>query len=173
MAKKLVAKFRVGFREEADRIYAPNCGNGYEMTYKPIMKEDGECDIIEDTKVNFYEMIQSHRAGTDLMTMIARYEHGDIDALNRTHGAFADMTMAPSSLIDFYNKLNDADTLFHRLPVEVQQKFDNNALKFWSQIDTGKVADVINEYNIGKSVSKQIDPNVVENLTPKDGDVNV
>lgn len=164
MAEKILrAKFRTGFRTN-DRIYAPT-GDGFETTYKPIIDSDGNCDVVPDTKINFYEMIQSHKDGTDLHTMIARYENGDVNALNQTHGMFADMTTAPTSLIDFYNRLHDADIVFHKLPVEIQQKFDNNALKFWAQIDTGAVANAITEYNIGKSEKKKISSEVITGLS--------
>lgn len=179
--KALVAKFRTGFRT-GERKFSPT-GNGYETTYKPVIDDDGNCDVVVDTKVNFYQMIQEHRAGTDLKTMIARYEHGDINALNRTQGMFADLTTAPTSLIDFYNRINDADTVFHRLPIEVQNEFDNNSMKFWQQIDSGRVLEVLTKYNHGKSEKRKISTDVINSLagsgtptpTPdtKDGELNV
>lgn len=178
--KKLLPKFRTGFRTEEDRKFSVS-GTGFEVTFRPVMNDDGECDVVVDSKIDFYAMIQSHKDGTDLHTMIARYENGDVNALNRTNGMFADLTTAPKSLIDFHNKITSAEEVFHRLPLDIQREFDNNALKFWSQIDTGKVADVITKYNFGKSEKKKISTEVIQNLggagapvapvvdTPKDG----
>ena len=153
-------------------ITPSECGSAYTMTYKAIIDKDGKHQVIEDTKVNTYEKIQSHQASTDLHYLLQRYRQGDVDALNQCQGIYGDFSNAPRTLADYFAMQSEAQNTFLKLPTELREEFNNNPLEFLNLYGTEEFSKRVASYNskVTKPQAKAPMPSVVDKVVEK-GDV--
>lgn len=96
---------------------------------------DGSLELIEDGIDNIYDDIQSYAQSCDLKYLMARYENGEVDVLNRVEGFYGDISGLPSSYAEIVNKVRSAEDFFMTLPVDVREAFGFDFNKFISEID--------------------------------------
>lgn len=147
-------------------------GSEYTMTYKAIIDKDGKHQVIEDTKVNSYEKIQSHQASTDLHYLLQRYRQGDVEALNKCEGIYGDFSNAPRTLADYFEMQSEAQNTFLKLPTELREEFNNNPLEFLNLYGTVEFSKRVSNYNakVTKPEDKAPLPPIVDKVLEK-GDV--
>lgn len=83
----------------------------------------------EDT----YALIQEAAPACDINAIVDRYASGDLNAvaaMNKVQGVFADVTTAPSTLMEAQNSIIKARRIFDSLSAAKRQQFDNSFDKF-------------------------------------------
>ncbi len=125
----------MSFRNQFERIRVfSNSGCSSVITYKPIYTDKGSLDLVESGKINVYEQIQSFKSSCDLKTILARFENGDVSALNQRLPYFGDFSEMPESLAGFLQLYADAEGYFATLDPDLRSKFNNSASEFFAQI---------------------------------------
>lgn len=136
------------FRDQYDNSFFPDytCHGRVE---KPTYTANEDGLPVESGTVNIYDEIQSHRESVELSTLLQRYAQGDVTALNKIEGVYADVVDMPSTYSELFERVRDAENSFNALPEDVRALFDNSPVSFWQSIGTPEFAD-----KIGKLDSK-------------------
>lgn len=132
---------------------AANPGSPVKVLYSGKYDVNGRVVLEEKGKENLYDYIQSFRDSVDLNVILARFTNGDVEALNKAQGFYADVTDFPKNMADALNRINQAEELFKALPLETRQKFDCSFEQFLSQSGT---EDWLSK--MGFEISKPVDP---------------
>ena len=90
-------------------------GDGYVSEF--ALDENGE--LVEIGKHSLYDEIQTHKDECTLETLLARALNGDPNALNQRQGVFADITNAPTSLVEVSRHLDDVNELKKQVPSDI------------------------------------------------------
>ena len=90
-------------------------GDGYVSEF--ALDENG--DLVETGKHSLYDEIQSHKDECTLETLLSRALNGDPNALNQRQGVFADITNAPTSLVEASRHLDDVNELKKQVPSDI------------------------------------------------------
>lgn len=108
------------------------CQSGSELkpVYHTKILKDGNLELVVTGYENIQDKIDAERLGVELSTLIARYENGDLLALNTRSGFYADATKFPASLIDAMNIVQDAQTEFDKLPVDLKKSYGSDWRKW-------------------------------------------
>lgn len=128
--------------DDDSRVYSES-GSPEAIKYSSRYAKDGSIEVYEVGKKNTQEYIESWADSCDLNKMIARYMAGDETALNRVKGEFLDLTSMPTSFADMFNLVRDAEDNFAALPVEVKEKFNNNAVEYYMQYGSDSFVEKI------------------------------
>lgn len=147
------------FRNQYDNRGDCDCtchGRCEKPTY--TVNEDGL--PVETGTINLYDEIQSHRQSVELSTLLQRYAQGDVTALNKIQGVYADVVDMPSTYSELFNRVRDAENSFNALPDDVRALFDNSPVSFWQSIGTPEFATKIAELDAKakKNSSNSSDP---------------
>lgn len=115
---------------------AANSGSPVKVLYRGKYDANG-CVVLEKKgEENLYDYIQSFRDSVDLNVILARFSNGDVEALNKAQGFYADVTDFPKNMADALNRINQAEEIFKALPLEIRQKFDCSFEQFLAQSGT-------------------------------------
>lgn len=109
-------------------------GSAYKDILAPIVKENGEIDLIVKGKTCIYDEIQSYKDSCDVNKLIERYRRGDTSALQARAVQFIDATQFPETYAEMLNTVIQAENFFSELPVDIKKQFDNNYYKFIASI---------------------------------------
>lgn len=115
---------------------AANAGSPVKVLYGGKYDANGRVVLEKKGEENLYDFIQSFRDSVDLNVILARFSNGDVDALNKAQGFYADVTEFPKNMADALNRINQAEEMFKALPLETRQKFDCSFEQFLSQSGT-------------------------------------
>lgn len=110
---------------------------------KPTYTANEDGLPVESGTVNIYDEIQSHRQSVELSTLLQRYAQGDVTALNKIQGVYADVVDMPSTYSELFERVRDAENSFNALPDDVRALFDNSPVSFWQSIGTPEFASKI------------------------------
>lgn len=110
-------------------------GSPTKEAYAPVIKDDGSFELEVVGKINVYDEIQSHADSCDINIILERYARGDVTALSRRQGLFADLSEMPRTYAEMLNVVIKAQAEFEALPANVKEKFDNDVNKFISRMD--------------------------------------
>lgn len=116
----------------------------------PIFEErfvDGVRTLVETGRQPLNEFVQASLEDTKIYNIISRYQRGDESALNKVVGQYMDVVGMPTNLAEAQNALINIERNFNKLPAELKEKFNNNVNEFVQVVSTGKLADVMNEFN--------------------------
>lgn len=111
-------------------------GSGERDLYSSRIAEDGTVELVKCGTDNLYASIQSHKDSCDIHVLLARYANGDVNALSRVQGVFADITEMPKTYAELLNAVMRGEELFNSLPVEIRAKFDHSLEKFMVSMDS-------------------------------------
>lgn len=100
-----------------DDIAFEACPTGDGLVSEFALDENGE--LVETGKHSLYDEIQSHKDECTLETLLSRALNGDSNALNQRQGVYADITNAPSSLVDASRHLDDVNELKKQVPSDI------------------------------------------------------
>lgn len=110
-----------------------NHGDPIHIIYSPIVNSDGSIELVESGKENTDDIIQSYLPNCEMSQVIDRINNGEIGLLNQRQGMYGDFTDMPKTYAEMLQLQIDSQIMFDRLPVEIKQKFDNDANKFFVQ----------------------------------------
>lgn len=105
-------------------------GTNLKQLYSPVLQDDGTIVLVPGGKIDTDEAINIEAEQCSLENILSRYANGDLDALNRFEGIYADVSDFPKTYAELLQHAINAENGFHRLPVDVQKKFDNNWRKW-------------------------------------------
>lgn len=132
---------------------AANPGSPVKVLYRGMYDANGRVVLEKKGEENLYDYIQSFRDSVDLNVILARFSNGDLEALNKAQGFYADVTDFPKNMADALNRINQAEELFKALPLEIRQKFDCSFEQFLAQSGT---ADWL--IKMGFETSAEVEP---------------
>lgn len=115
--------------------FISNGGQRERILYQPKFDENGVMDLVQSGKEDLYDFIQSHAESVDIHVILARFQNGDIDALSRVQGAYGDFTNMPTSYAELLNRVNEGQSFFNSLPVDIRAKFNHNFAEFMAGMD--------------------------------------
>lgn len=115
---------------------AANPGSPVKVLYGGKYDANGRVVLEKKGEENLYDYIQSFRDSVDLNVILARFSNGDVEALNKAQGFYADVTDFPKNMADALNRINQAEEMFKALPLETRQKFDCSFEQFLAQSGT-------------------------------------
>lgn len=150
-----------------NRIFA-NQGSPVKVLYGGKYDANGRVVLEKKGEENLYDYIQSFRDSVDLNVILARFTNGDVEALNKSQGFYADVTDFPKNMADALNRINQAEEMFKSLPLETRQKFDCSFEQFLAQSGTEDWLSKMG-FEAGKPVetetqTPQVDPAAVKEL---------
>lgn len=132
-------------------------GSRFQDIYYPVIdKETGHIELEKDElqRKNIYEEIQSHKDSVDLKKIVERYRAGDVSALQRVQGFFADITAVPKNVFEYMEmqeKINDG---FNRLPADVKERFDNSVWNYMLTAESDPV-EWFNRHNMSAPAAEE------------------
>lgn len=150
-----------------DRIIA-NAGSPVKVLYRGKYDANGRVVLEKSGEENLYDYIQSFRDSVDLNVVLARFANGEVDALSKAQGFYADVTDFPPNLADALNRINQAEEMFKALPLETRQKFDCSFEQFLAQAGTEdwftKMGFAVTDSSVSEPAPDKVEPDVVEEI---------
>lgn len=125
--------FENQFRDH--RRFLTNSGSREKITYQARYNEKGQIILEEKGREDLYGYIQSFKDSVDIHVLLARFKNGDVEALNKVQGFYADITGMPTTFADALNVVHDAETFFASLPIEKRAEFHHNFAEFLAACD--------------------------------------
>lgn len=107
-------------------------GDPKRQLYKAEVARDGSVKLIEAGFQDTDQFIESFRESTELKTLIARYEAGDMTALNPNVTFFADVSELPDNLQEAFEVFKIAQNAFDYVSPQVKEAYGNDFLA-WIQ----------------------------------------
>lgn len=128
-----------------DVVYC-DAGSELKPEYHGKINKKGQIELELIGMQNIQDKIEAERPGTELSVLIARYENGDLLALNSNPGFYADLTKFPGSVIDAMNLVRDAQLEFEKLPADIKTKFGSDWRVWLAQSDSKDWVEVMKKY---------------------------
>ena len=118
---------------------------GTPIRYLYGTKLDKEKNLIIEKKgqENFYSYINSFADSVDINVLLARFSNGDKEALLQRAGHFLDVSQVPTNINEFMDYQRNMQAYFDTLPIQVKKQYDNNVLKFMSQVNEPNWIDIL------------------------------
>lgn len=117
------------------RFYT-NAGSPVKIKKIAKIEKDGMINLIDGEKTDFQAYIDSFRDQTDIETIITRFQNGDVAALSKAQGFYADVSDMPKSYSEVLNMVNEGQAAFDKLPTDVKQKFGSDFNVWFSTMGT-------------------------------------
>ncbi len=138
----MLMKFRNQFTNDSD-VFVSNPGSKIVADYGLVPAEDGSIAVGVVGEKNLDAIIQSNKDTGNVALLLAKYNAGDEEALNRVRGVFGDFRNMPTTYAEMVSRLNECRSVFESLPVEIKEQFDNNPDVFWSEYGTERFNNII------------------------------
>lgn len=146
---------RVYDEKKAKRI--SHC-SGSRFKRERVLKDTNGLLQLEDCgKSDLYVYIQSHKDSVDINKILERYRSGDLSALDHVRGQYLDISEAPRTLAEMYSFIQNCQSFFNGLPLEVRQEYDFNPAAFVADIGSDRFVKLMK----GDSSSGSVSPAVV------------
>lgn len=121
----------------SEKEYFTNPGSPIKIKYAPKVLPDGTIELVEDGVENLQEYIDSFRDSSEISAVVARFVNtGDPTVFDVRKGVYGDFTQFPKTYAEALQLKIDADRMYNALPVDVKEKFDNDANKFFAMSGT-------------------------------------
>lgn len=160
----MVMKFRNQFTNDSD-VFVSNPGSKIVAEYGLVTAEDGSSSVGVVGEKNLDAIIQSNKDTGNVALLVAKYNAGDTEALNRVKGVFGDFRNMPTTYAEMVSRLNECRSVFEALPVDIKEQFDNNPDVFWSEYGTERFNNIV----VGGT--EQSADNKSDNIVSGDSDV--
>lgn len=115
--------------------FRANSGSREKVLYAPQIAKDGTYELVESGRDDLYAAIQSHAESVDIHVILDRYARGDLGALSRVQGVYADVTGVPGTYAEMLNLVVAGEAQFNSLPLETRAKFDHSYAKWVAAMD--------------------------------------
>ena len=139
-------KFRSIYSNDSSD-FRSNPGQHIVDEYGLVTSDDGVTSVGVVGQKNLDAIIQSNRDNGNIALLVARYNAGDTDALNKVKGVFGDFRNMPTTYAEMVSRLNECRVVFEGLPIEIKEQFDNNPDVFWSEFGSDKFNKVFEGFN--------------------------
>ena len=103
-------------------------GDETEPIYSPKIVADGRIELEVTGKRDIQQEIDSWREHTDMSYILRQMAAGQYEP--KYIGSYGDFTNMPETMAEAMQLMLDAENAFHELPIETQNKFDNNYRKW-------------------------------------------
>lgn len=118
-----------------DHLVIYNVAGDKEKIEYQLRIVDDEEQLVPVGKKDWYGYIQSHKDSVDIHKILERCALiDDYSMLNRVPTTFMDVTDMPKNLAEAFSMVKDAENYFNLMPTTIKEKYDNNYLKFISDI---------------------------------------
>lgn len=125
--------------------------------------KDGEYVWVDDKSINLYERIQAEAETVDLQNIIARFESGDKDALQRVDTLYFDTVNIPQNYAQMFEEVENMKHIFSTMPTAIKERFQNNPAQFWKKTGTPEFDAILNDWRSYElSKMQAIDTNPVK-----------
>ncbi len=138
----MVMKFRNQFTADSN-AFVSNSGSKIVAEYGLVTAEDGSTSVGVVGEKNLDAIIQSNKDTGNVALLVAKYNAGDEEALNKVKGVYGDFRNMPTTYAEMVSRLNECRTLFEALPVDIKEQFDNNPDVFWSEYGTERFNNIV------------------------------
>lgn len=118
-------------------------GSRYKTEYSAKYDENGVLVLEEVGKTDLYEYIQSFAESCDINMIMARYQAGDTDVLQRVQGFYFDVSNVPDNMPELLNKLNHAETEFNKMPADFKELYGNDFARFICTFDPDQLSQLV------------------------------
>lgn len=125
-------------------ICAP-CGVGFAPKYEERIV-DGVLDLVKTGIRDVHTFLQQSKDVCEIYNILDRFSKGDISAIQRVKGYYADVTALPKSLIEVHNFMKTLDSHFDELPAEVKEKFGNSSHQFMKSVENGEFQKILGQF---------------------------
>lgn len=133
-------RFRTAYDHDDGREFVSLSGDGTMAVFKRQFTPDRKHKrAFEVSRTNLYEYIQKASEGVDVKSLVMRYLSGDTGALGSSSPNFADLTDAPTDLLDAQLRLVRARELFDGLSLDDKKFFGNNFNTFLEAASSGEI----------------------------------
>lgn len=133
-------KFRTAYDHNDGREFVSMAGDGTQAVFKRQFTPDRKHKrAIEVSRTNLYEYIQKSSEGVDVKSLVMRYLSGDTGALGASAPNYADLTDAPTDLLDAQLRIVRARELFDQLSLDDKKVFGNNFNSFLEAASSGEL----------------------------------
>ena len=134
--------FRNQYTEHDRFLTTP--GDTVKKVYSPRWLENGTIELVETGSINIYDEIQSHKDSVDVNVLLAKYaKTGDLKILNKATTQFMDVAGVPTTIVGFYNLVEEGRRLYDGLPVDEKSKYNNSFENFIFQYGRLPKADPV------------------------------
>ena len=134
--------FRNQFTNDSD-VFISTPGEKIVAEYGLITDEDGSTSVGVVGEKNLDVIIQSNKDTGNVALLVAKYNAGDTEALNRVKGVYGDFRNMPTTYAQMVSRLNECRQLFESLPVDIKEQFDNNPDVFWSEYGSERFNNIV------------------------------
>lgn len=138
----MVMKFRNQFTNDSN-VFVSNPGAKIVADYGLITSDDGVTTVGVVGEKNLDAIIQSNKDTGNVALLVAKYNSGDDEALNRVKGVYGDFRNMPTTYAEMVSRLNECRAVFEALPVDIKEQFDNNPDVFWSEYGTERFNNIV------------------------------
>lgn len=135
-------KFRSQFTADS-HVFTSNPGAKIVADYGLVTADDGSTTVGIVGEKNLDAIIQSNKDTGNVALLVAKYNAGDEEALNKVRGVFGDFRNMPSTYAEMVSRLNECRSVFEALPVDIKEQFDNNPDVFWSEYGSERFNNII------------------------------
>lgn len=123
-----------------ERFYCP-VGSREADTFEIKIDKKGHKSLEWVGTHDIYQDIQSYKDECSIENIIARAAAGDLNALNKTQGFYADITESPRDLAEAQREIMKLSNTFDTLPAEIRAKFDNSKEMFVNEFGSEEFAN--------------------------------
>lgn len=141
-------------------------GNGERSIFEERIV-DGQRSLVIVGKENFKDFIEASKEETLIENIIKRFQSGDVTALAKNQGFYADVIGMPNNLAEAQNMLISLEKHFNSLSAEDRALFDNSFDKYVSEVSRMDVDTFLEKFNLVKQEMKTDDL-----ILEKDGVIN-
>lgn len=149
------------FRTQYDRERVFTCPGS---PMRPIRElrydDDGNEYLYTLGEECLYDEIQSHKMSVDINYILARFASGDREVLSKRQGVYGDFSRFPKTYAEMLNTVNQAQSIFDSLPVEVKHQFGDSMQVWLAQYGTEDWSKKMG-YELTSVEGMQVNPDVV------------
>lgn len=109
-------------------------GSRFAPVFSLKSKEAGNIELEITGEKDIYSAIQANKDSVSIKTIMARYELGDVDILNKRNGQFIDITDMPTNFADIMKTVITAENNFNDLPLDVRKEYNFSPAEYISDI---------------------------------------
>ena len=125
MANKERFKTAYGDRET---VYVPS-GSRYQNIYGYEINKFGQKELVKTGETDLYALIQESLEETKIENILKRVAMGD-NTVMRPDGIYADLTEAPSNLIEARQQMQKLENIWNGLPIDTKRKYNMSVEDF-------------------------------------------
>lgn len=126
----------------------------------PIFEErvdsEGHLYLKQTGKRDLNAFVQASHEASKIYNILERFNAGDVSAIQKVKGFYADTVAMPKSLVEVHNFMQQIDANFDSLPVDVKEKFGNSSIQFMKSVENGDLSKILSQFSSKNNVPKKV-----------------